>query len=128
MPLWPSVPSGTARQIARHCAGLPIACAPRLPVPCLDPSAARSPPPSPSGAHPPLEIGKIDRDLQGIECTDTRHRLQKATDRVNSSLLLHRLIENRDLLAQLPPGDKQGTHDQGDIGSVVEQRFDPMIK
>jgi len=36
-------PSGTARLIARHCAGLPTACAPRPPVPCLNPRAAQSP-------------------------------------------------------------------------------------
>src|SRR5215472_9748386 len=65
---------------------------------------------------------------QGRECTDTRYRHEKAADRIHPDLLLHRLIEDRDLLAQLPPGDKQRTHDQGDIGSVVEQRFDPLIK
>jgi hypothetical protein len=47
-------------------------------------------------------------------------------DRIHPDLLLHRLIEDRDLLAQLPPGDKQRTHDQGDIGSAVEQRLDPF--
>jgi len=49
-------------------------------------------------------------------------------DRIHPDLLLHRLIKDRDLLAQLPPGGEQRTHDQGDIGSAVEQRFDPMIK
>src|SRR3954462_3403814 len=38
-----------ARQIARRCAGSPTACAPRLLVPCLSPSVARSPRPNPSG-------------------------------------------------------------------------------
>jgi hypothetical protein len=42
--------------------------------------------------------------------------------------LLHRLIKDRDLLAQLPPGGKQRTHNQGDIGSALKQRFDPLIK
>ena len=47
---WPARPSGMARQIARHCAGLPTTCAPRLPVPCPNPSVARSPRPNPSDA------------------------------------------------------------------------------
>ena len=65
---------------------------------------------------------------QGRECTDTRHRHEKTADRIHPNLLLHCLIEDRDLLAQLPPGDKQRTHDQGDIRSAVEQNFDPLIK
>jgi hypothetical protein len=47
--LWPEMPSGTARQIARHCAGLRITCELRLPAPCLAPSAARWLRPNPSG-------------------------------------------------------------------------------
>src|SRR3954447_23002768 len=46
---WPARPSGTARQIARHCAGSRTACAPRLPAPCLNPSVVRLPRPNPSG-------------------------------------------------------------------------------
>ena len=47
---------------------------------------------------------------------------------LKQDLLLHRLIEDRDLLPQLPPGDKQRTHDQGNIGSAVKERFYPLIK
>ena len=46
-----AVPSGTAHQIARHCAGSRTACELRLPVPCPNPSVARSPRPNPSGTE-----------------------------------------------------------------------------
>src|SRR4051794_32063314 len=39
---------GPAERLARHCAGLRTACAPRLLGPCLNPSVARSPRPNPS--------------------------------------------------------------------------------
>src|SRR5215471_10772661 len=65
---------------------------------------------------------------QRRKCTDTRYRHQKTADRIHPDLLLHRLIKDRDLLAQVPPGDKQWTHDHGDVGSAVEQRFDLLIK
>src|SRR5258708_22495440 len=41
---------------------------------------------------------------------------------------LHRLIEDCDLLAQLPPSGEQRAHDQADFGSAFEQRLDPPIK
>src|SRR6516225_5497674 len=65
---------------------------------------------------------------QGRECTDTWYRHQKTADRIHPNLLLHRLIEDRDLLAQLPPAGEQRTNDQGNIWCVVEQRFDTLIK
>ncbi|HVH80071.1 MAG TPA: hypothetical protein VM782_11815, partial [Stellaceae bacterium] len=43
-------------------------------------------------------------------------------------LLSYRLIESRYLLAQVPPGDKQWAHDQGDFGGTLKQRFDALIK
>src|SRR5215469_9046451 len=42
-------PSGTARQIARYCAELPTAFAPRPPEPCLNRPVARSLGPNPLG-------------------------------------------------------------------------------
>jgi hypothetical protein len=43
--------------------------------------------------------GLIEAD-ERRECTDTRYRHQKTTGRIHPDLLLHRLIEDRDLLAQ----------------------------
>lgn len=65
---------------------------------------------------------------QGGECPDARHRHQKAANRVRSDLSLHRLIEDRDLFAQVPPGGEQRAHNQADFGSTFEQRFDLAIK
>ncbi len=44
--------SGTARRIAKCCAGSPTACGPTRHVPCRDQTASRSPAPSPSTARP----------------------------------------------------------------------------
>src|SRR5438067_5404065 len=65
---------------------------------------------------------------QGGERTDARHRHQKTADRVRPNPLLHRLIEDCDLLAQLPPSGEQRAHDQADFGSAFEQRLDAPIK
>src|SRR6266851_984986 len=179
--LWPAVPSGTARQIARHCAGLRTACAPTLSAPCLDRSAARWLRPSPSGVAIASQMKDHDRRLmhepacetvtapgdvsaaiglarlvaawretgvrthrsrsrksagvfncadvhQGGERPYARHRHQKTAERVRPDPLLHRLIEDCDLLAQLPPSGEQRAHDEADFRSALEQRLDPPIK
>src|SRR5919206_3835611 len=58
------------------------------------------------------------------EGTDTRHCHQQTANRICPDLLQHRFIKDSDLLAQLPPRCKQGTHDQSDFGSAFEKCFD----
>jgi hypothetical protein len=42
---------------------------------------------------------------------------------IHSDLLPHRLFENGDLLAQLPPGRETRPNDQADFGRALEERF-----